>query len=112
MRRSGIGELRVRETDALQVREVFANLLQAFVIDAAAAEAALDQVCPAFESCKRMPRHRRTNEGESLHVLQSGKLFQSRVRKLPIVCETQRLQLREAGDGRYPTVAELGGDDV
>ena len=107
-----IGELRVREANALQVRQMIAQFLQTFVVDTAAAMADFDELLETLKLRIGSAGNCGAYEREGLQVLQSGELLHSRVGKLTVVREAQGLEARELRDVRHPRVVELRGDDV
>src|SRR3954470_835392 len=99
MRSTGVGEFGVGEAEAFEVGEMRAELLEAFVIDAAAAEAAFRQMRPAFKFCKGVAFHGRADERERFHLFEPGELLEAEIAQLTVVREAERFQVSKVSDG-------------
>ena len=100
------------EADAFEIGEALADEAQAFVVDAAATEAARLEVCPAFELGEGVALHGGADEGKAFQLAQPGEVFEPGVGQLAVVGESQGLQVRETGERGDPIVTGLRGNDV
>ena len=112
MRGTGVGKLCVREADALEIRQMFAEFLQAFVADLAAAVADACELGEALKLGIRRAGDPGADKGEGFEVLESGEGLHARVGEFTVVCETQRPEVLQLAERFDPLIACFCGDDV
>ena len=112
MRGTCVRELRVGQADAFEIRQMLAELFEAFVVNAAATMAHFGDFGPAGTFGIGFARHRGADEGEGFEVREAREGFHPRIGEFAVVGEAQCFEIRELAEWRDPFVVGLRRDHV